>query len=79
MSDAIGAFKRLPPAGQAAVVAVTAWNVTLSIAAERDIQRRRSDEIRGNKLVWRLLCLTNTVGPAIYFRWGRRPPAQPQR
>jgi hypothetical protein len=71
VSDVIGRFRRLPPAGQAAIVGITAWNLWLSGSAERDIHRRRPDQIRGPKALWRVVCLTNTVGPAIYFRWGR--------
>ena len=43
--------------------------------AERDIQRRPADQVRGNKLFWRFVCL-NAVGSASYFRWGRRAPQQ---
>jgi hypothetical protein len=71
MSEAIDKFKKLPPAYQAAIVAVTVWNLWLSATAERDIQRRPADQIRGPKALWRLACLTNTLGPAVYFRWGR--------
>ncbi|MFZ0092208.1 MAG: hypothetical protein WAL63_22095 [Solirubrobacteraceae bacterium] len=70
MSDAIAKFTQLSPARQAAIVAVTAWNLWLIGSAQRDIQQRPADEIRGRKLVWRLACLTNTVGPLAYFRWG---------
>jgi hypothetical protein len=72
MSAVIDRFRKLPPAFQAAIVAITAWNLWLSGSAERDIHRRPADEIRGPKLLWRLFCLTNTLGPAVYFRWGRR-------
>ena len=41
-------------------------------AAERDLQHRPVDQVRGGKLLWRLLCL-NAVGAAGYLRWGRRP------
>ena len=71
MSGAINEFKQLSPARQAAIVAITAWNLWLSASAERDIHRRPADQIRGSKMFWRLACLTNTVGPASYFRWGR--------
>lgn len=71
MSEAVNRFKELSPAGQAAIVAITGWNLWLSGAAQRDIQRRPPDQIHGPKMFWRLACLTNTVGPALYFRWGR--------
>lgn len=72
MSEAINKFRNLSPASQAAIVAITAWNLWLSGSAQRDVQRRPPDQIRGRKVFWRLACLTNTVGPAVYFRWGRR-------
>jgi hypothetical protein len=65
-------FRRLSPVKQAAIVAVTAWNVWLSGAAQLSIQRTAPERIRGPKALWRLACLTNTVGPLAYFRWGRR-------
>ena len=71
MSRAIAAFKNLSPIRQAAIVGLTAWNITLTVTAERDLHRRPADDVRGSKAVWRLVCLTNTVGPLIYFRWGR--------
>jgi hypothetical protein len=76
MSRAINEFKKLSAARQAAIVAITAWNLWLTAAAERDIQRRPAAELRGRKVIWRLACLTNTVGPLIYFRWGRRSDRQ---
>jgi hypothetical protein len=72
VSRAINEFKKLSPTRQAALAAITAWNLTLSIAAEWDIQHRPTAELRGSKAFWRLACLTNTVGPLSYFRWGRR-------
>jgi hypothetical protein len=44
-------------------------------AAERDIQSRDDDEVRGNKTVWRLASL-NALGSIAYFLWGRRVPQQ---
>jgi hypothetical protein len=70
--EAINKFKGLSAPAQAAIVAVTAWNLWLSGSAQLDIQRRAPDEIRGRKALWRLACFTNTVGPLAYYRWGRR-------
>ncbi|HXQ00791.1 MAG TPA: hypothetical protein VN845_12095 [Solirubrobacteraceae bacterium] len=50
---------------------LTAGSVLLVIAAERDIQRRPADRVRGNRLLWRLVSL-NALGSLSYFRWGRR-------
>ncbi len=73
LSRALSEFKRLSPVKQAAIVAITAWNLSLTVTSERDIQRRSPDQVRGPQLLWRLACLTNSVGPLAYFRWGRRP------
>ena len=71
LNEALSRFKALSPVGQAAIVAITAWNVWLIVSAQRDIQRRPAEQVRGPKSLWRLACLTNTVGPLAYFRWGR--------
>lgn len=39
-------------------------------AAERDIQRRPAREMRGSKLLWRVVS-TNALGAVGYLRWGR--------
>ena len=72
LADALAEFKRLAPVRQAAIVAITAWNLWLTVTSERDIQRRSTNEVRGPKMLWRLACLTNSVGPLAYFRWGRK-------
>ena len=48
-------------------------SVLVVAAAERDLQRRPQEQVRGSKLIWRLVCL-NALGSATYFRWGRRAP-----
>jgi hypothetical protein len=40
-------------------------------AAERDIQGRGEAELRGRKLLWRLVSL-NALGALAYFLWGRQ-------
>ncbi len=42
--------------------------------AERDIHSRPAAEIRGNRSLWRLLCL-NALGALGYLRWGRLTPS----
>ena len=64
-------FKDLSPRGKAAVVLVTAASLPVIATAQRDIQRRPSAEIRGSRLVWRLVSL-NSLGALGYLRWGRR-------
>jgi hypothetical protein len=50
-----------------------AFEAVLITAAQRDIQRRPADEIRGPKLIWRLIATQNVLGPAAYFGFGRKP------
>jgi hypothetical protein len=47
-------------------------------AAERDLQRRPADQVRGSKFFWRLVCM-NALGSATYLRWGRRAAAEQSR
>jgi hypothetical protein len=74
MSKSFEDFKKLPPARQAGLSAVIAVALALIFVAQRDIQRRPSSEVRGNKLIWRVLCL-NAVGAIGYLVWGRRDPS----
>ncbi len=64
-------FKDLSPAARALALAAIAISVALVVGAERDIQRRPAAGVRGNKRIWRLICL-NALGALGYFRWGRR-------
>jgi hypothetical protein len=65
-------YQGLSPAAQRALWVLLAVEVVLITAAQRDIQRRPADEIRGPKLLWRLIATQNVVGPAVYFGFGRR-------
>ena len=65
-------FSELSRRRQAGLVVLAAVQLGLMIAAERDIQRRPPDLIRGSKKHWRLVCLINFVGPLSYFTAGRR-------
>lgn len=70
VSEAIEEPEKKPPLHRRRVAVVIAAAVGLVAAAERDIQRRPADEVRGSKLLWRVLSL-NALGAASYFRWGR--------
>jgi hypothetical protein len=52
-----------------AVVFVVSLGIV--VAGERDLQLRPAEQVRGSKLLWRLVCL-NALGALGYFRWGRR-------
>jgi hypothetical protein len=71
MRAALQRFRDLTPARQAAVVAITGWNLSLIVRAQIDIHHRRDDQVRGNRRLWQLACLSNSIGPLSYFRWGR--------
>lgn len=73
MSKGLSDFKALPPGRRAGVSALIAVSLALVFTAQRDIQRRPSSEVRGSKLLWRVLCL-NAVGAVGYLLWGRRAP-----
>jgi hypothetical protein len=65
-------YRGLSPAARAAVWVLLAFELVLIIAAQRDIQRRPAEAIRGPKLLWRVVATQNVVGPAAYFGLGRR-------
>ena len=71
MSQLVRQFKDLSPARRFWVPGVIAAALALVAAAEVDIQRRPAGQVRGSKLLWRLLSL-NALGSVSYFRWGRR-------
>jgi hypothetical protein len=77
MPGAIEGFKRrLSPRQRAGVIALALAELSLKLAAARDIKRRPADQIRGSKLLWRLALLVNTIGPLGYFCLGRRKPLE---
>lgn len=65
-------FSELSVPRRVGIVVLGAIQLTLLIAAQRDLQRRPADQVNGPKSIWRLVCLLNFVGPLSYFRWGRR-------
>jgi hypothetical protein len=54
----------------AAVLIVISLGVVA--VAERDLHRRPDTQVRGDKRLWRLVCL-NAIGALGYLVWGRRP------
>jgi hypothetical protein len=65
-------YRGLGPAARRAVWALLAVELVLIAAAERDIQHRPADEIRGPKRLWRVVATQNLIGPAAYVSLGRR-------
>jgi len=71
MAKTITQLRDASPAGRLTLLVSLAMALTLVAAAERDIQQRSSDQVRGSKWLWRLLC-TNALGAIGYFGWARR-------
>jgi hypothetical protein len=63
-------LSELSPARLAVAVAVFVVSLGIVAVAQRDIQRRPDSQVRGNRLVWRLVSL-NAAGALVYLRWGR--------
>ena len=72
MKRQIDEFKAMPPARRVVLLILLGVSLALVGAAERDIQRRPAEQMRGNKTLWRLICL-NALGAVTYLSWGRRP------
>lgn len=68
-------WRKLDTPQQTMLVAGTVVQLTLLAIAQIDITRRAPEEIRGSKLLWRLICLVNFIGPILYFAFGRLTPA----
>lgn len=62
----------LTPGQRRAAVVAAVVEAVVTGAALRDLARRRPDQVRGPKLVWRLCCAVQPVGPIAYFLVGRR-------
>lgn len=69
-------FKDLSPRQKRFSIVTLIVALALIASAQRDLQHRSPAELRGSKLMWRLLCL-NGLGALVYFKWGRRPPPPP--
>jgi hypothetical protein len=62
----------LSPLQRRGVVAGGALESVLTLAAVRDLARRRPDQVRGPKPVWALSFVVQPFGPLAYFLLGRR-------
>ena len=71
-------FSELSPPGKAVTAVLIALSLLLVVTAERDLQHRPAQQIRGRKLLWRLASL-NALGAVGYLRFGRRAPADSAR
>lgn len=70
-------WKELSPMAKFGTMTTAVIQLSLLIAAQRDIARRPAEQIRGSKALWRAATLINFIGPTSYFTVGvkRRPAA----
>ena len=69
-------WKELSPLAKFGTITGAVVQLTLLIAAQRDISHRPAEQIRGSKTLWRVATLVNFVGPGSYFTFGvKRGPA----
>ena len=64
-------FSERPPGQKAVLLVLAAISLAIIATAERDIQGRTEDEIRGSRTMWRVLSL-NALGALAYLRFARR-------
>jgi hypothetical protein len=64
-------FRQKSPGQQFSAFAALLVSLVLVTVAQRDIQHRPADQIRGSRPLWRFVCL-NALGAVGYLRWGRR-------
>jgi hypothetical protein len=63
-------FSERSKRGKAIAILVGVVSLIIVGIAERDLHTRPEEQIRGRKLVWRLVGL-NALGALGYLRWGR--------
>lgn len=67
-------WKEMSPSARAGFILVGIAQISLLLAAQRDISRRPAELINGPKAAWRLASFVNFVGPVGYFVLGRKRP-----
>ncbi len=60
------------PAQRLSMMLQSVVQVSLLIAALRDLHRRPAEQIKGSKKLWTALVFVNYVGPIAYFLFGRK-------
>ena len=67
-------WSELTPQQRGGVIALVAVQAALAAFAQRDLGTRSEADLRGPKLMWRILTL-NTFGALAYIVVGRQPSA----
>ncbi len=65
-------WKELSPMAKFGTISAALVQLSMLVAAQRDIARRPAEQIRGSKALWRVATLVNFVGPGSYFTFGVR-------
>ena len=65
-------WSELSTAQKTRIVVIGAVQVSLLIAALRDIRRRSPEEIKGSKKLWTAALVVQPIGPISYFLFGRK-------
>ena len=65
-------WKELSPMAKFGTISAALVQLSMLVAAQRDITRRPAEQIRGSKALWRMATLVNFVGPGSYFTFGVR-------
>jgi hypothetical protein len=60
------------PEQRALAAVLIAISLAVVAVAQRDLHRRPDTQVRGDKRLWRIVCL-NALGALGYLLWGRRP------
>ena len=63
-------WKELSPMAKFGTISAALVQLSMLVAAQRDIARRPAEQIRGSKTLWRMATLVNFVGPGSYFTFG---------
>jgi hypothetical protein len=69
-------WQDLGPAAREVIVIGGIVQLGLLAAAQRDIGRRRPDQLNGPRGLWRAVSFINFFGPIAYFVVGRRKSAE---
>lgn len=65
-------WRNLTDRQRTAVLVLGSVQLSLAATAWTDLATRPAAQVNGSKLLWALVIAINFVGPAAYFRWGRR-------
>ncbi|ACL38969.1 MULTISPECIES: membrane protein [Pseudarthrobacter] len=65
-------WKEMSPSSKAGTIIVAIVQLSMLVAAQRDISKRPAALINGPKGAWRAASFINFVGPMGYFIFGRK-------